>query len=167
MRIYIAGAIGEGVTTLSAFDDALQQIGVFNYNLLMLSSVIPPQSELSLVEVVPPGALGGTFGDRLYVVLAAARTATSGEAIGAAIGWYQFNDGRGVFVEHETIASDEATVSECLRRDVSGTLRDLCVRRGIAYDPERAGMKMVTATAGNRPTCVLVLAAYETSPWSV
>ena len=42
MKLYIAKAIGRGSTELAAFDAALVGAGVANFNLIRLSSVIPP-----------------------------------------------------------------------------------------------------------------------------
>ena len=47
MEIQISTGIGIGPTQLSAFDSALNNAGVANYNLLKLSSVIPPKSKNS------------------------------------------------------------------------------------------------------------------------
>ena len=42
MKIRLSSGRGEGPTPLAAFDAALLDAGVSNYNLLPLSSVIPP-----------------------------------------------------------------------------------------------------------------------------
>ncbi len=44
MRIDIVWGGSEGKTLLSAFDRALLNAGIHNFNLIPLSSVIPPQS---------------------------------------------------------------------------------------------------------------------------
>ena len=48
MTIYIASGVGIGKTPLSAFDAALKDAGVYNFNLITLSSVIPPKSVIKL-----------------------------------------------------------------------------------------------------------------------
>ena len=52
--IIVAGGvfsgIGKGETALSAFDAALKQAGVYNYNLICLSSIIPPGAIVKEVE---------------------------------------------------------------------------------------------------------------------
>ena len=72
MRIPLVSGIGHGKTLLSSFDDALQRCGVCNYNLIPLSSVIPPRSEIVLVDryATPPDE----YGHRLYVVKADMRS---------------------------------------------------------------------------------------------
>jgi arginine decarboxylase len=46
LRIQIATGTGAGPTPLGAFDAALLDAGVANYNLICLSSVIPPASAI-------------------------------------------------------------------------------------------------------------------------
>ncbi len=52
MKIHIGTSIGTGETELSAFDTALYNAGIANYNLLYLSSVIPPRVNSSSMTVV-------------------------------------------------------------------------------------------------------------------
>ncbi|MDQ2678046.1 MAG: pyruvoyl-dependent arginine decarboxylase, partial [Actinomycetota bacterium] len=47
LSINVVGAVGTGPTSLAAFDDALVSVGVANYNLVRLSSVIPPGSTVT------------------------------------------------------------------------------------------------------------------------
>ena len=44
MKIIVTSGTGEGPTSLAAFDAALLDAGVANYNLICLSSIIPPGS---------------------------------------------------------------------------------------------------------------------------
>ena len=53
MKLYLAKAIGRGSTELAAFDAALVGAGVANFNLIRLSSVIPPDGEVVEVERCP------------------------------------------------------------------------------------------------------------------
>ena len=81
--IVLARGIGSGPTTLAAFDAALLDAGVANYNLICLSSVIPPGSQvLRRRWHTPPQA----WGQRLYVVLSQAREDRPGQAVHAGIG---------------------------------------------------------------------------------
>ena len=43
MNIYVSSGIGYGQTKLAAFDAALNEAGIANFNLIKLSSVIPPK----------------------------------------------------------------------------------------------------------------------------
>lgn len=46
LSTHLATGTGEGPTPLAAFDAALMDAGVANYNLLCLSSVIPPNARI-------------------------------------------------------------------------------------------------------------------------
>ena len=100
MKLYLASAIGRGSTELGAFDAALFGAGVANLNLVRLSSVIPPGSDIIQVERCP-FEQNGRWGDRLYAVYAEQRTTTPGEQVWAGVGWCQDREtGQGLFVEH-------------------------------------------------------------------
>jgi hypothetical protein len=51
MEIYLSTGIGEGPTPLAAFDAALNA-GIANYNLIVLSSVIPARSVMRRAKFV-------------------------------------------------------------------------------------------------------------------
>jgi len=50
VNIQVSGGIGSGPTELSAFDQALVRAGVANYNLIYLSSVLPPDSDVTVMQ---------------------------------------------------------------------------------------------------------------------
>jgi arginine decarboxylase len=86
MPIYISTGIGEGPTPLAAFDSALMAAGVANYNLLCLSSVIPPNARIVRAQrLTPPNE----YGRRLYVVLSQMRQNRRFRHAHAGIGWIQ------------------------------------------------------------------------------
>ena len=106
---------------LSAFDHALINTGTANYNLVRLSSVIPPNAEIIKLDGKIP-ELGGTWGDRLYVVYAEARTEQLGEEVWAGIGWVQDPDTKkGLFVEHE--GHSELQVRSDIKESLIGLLK--------------------------------------------
>lgn len=51
LAIQVRAATGRGPTSLAAFDDALSVAGVANFNLVRLSSIIPPGSDVAAVSV--------------------------------------------------------------------------------------------------------------------
>ncbi|MFN8591102.1 MAG: pyruvoyl-dependent arginine decarboxylase [Thermomicrobiales bacterium] len=164
--IAVAGGIGEGQTLLSAFDAALWACGVHDFNLIPLSSVIPPGSRVTRGDryETPRQA----FGHRLYVVKAESRSAEEGMVLAAGIGWWQWDDGRGVFVEHALQRTDQsrAAVVADLAAQITTSLGDLARRRGVAFVPERAEMQIASTVVRAMPTCALVLAVYEAAAWS-
>lgn len=107
MDIPIVAGVGHGSTPLSAFDDELRACGVLNYNLIPLSSVMPPSARVHPIDRYHSS--WEEHGHRLSMVKAEIRSDQPGLALGAGIGWYQWHDGRGVFVEHELAARTSRT----------------------------------------------------------
>jgi arginine decarboxylase len=159
LTIGLAGGAGAGPTSLAAFDAALRDIGVANYNLIRLSSVLPPGSVLtrSPGPLFPPGG----WGDRLYVVTADARSDIPGTDVWAGIGWIRDPEtGAGLMVEHE--GHSEAEVVS----DIGASLASL--RRGRGKAGERlVEQSMVTSgtTCTTEPVCALVMAVFTAEPW--
>ena len=76
MKIKVSSAVGSGPTALGAFDAALRNAGIENYNLIPLSSVIPTGAELERARHSTPPS---EYGHRLYVVMARHETSQLGE----------------------------------------------------------------------------------------
>ncbi|MEL6981038.1 MAG: pyruvoyl-dependent arginine decarboxylase [Actinomycetota bacterium] len=161
IEIVISRGQGTGGTTLSAFDAALAEAGIANLNLLCLSSVIPPRARVRRGSGAEALAAfpDVDWGDRLYCVLAESRADQPGQEAWAGIGWWQDDDGRGVFVEHH--GHDEAEVTA----DVECSLRECVTRRGRQLDQGRWQMEVNGARCIDRPVCALVVATYETQGW--
>jgi arginine decarboxylase len=159
MNIHVASGIGTGPTTLAAFDEALNVNGIANYNLLYLSSVIPPQATVTVQPgAIPAEIMPGTWGDRLYVVMAEQRTDIVNEEVWAGIGWVQDPETKkGLFVEHE--GHSEASV----RNDIEASLRALMKTRGIDFG--EINMAVKGAICDGTPICAMVVAAYQASDW--
>lgn len=158
MRIEVASGVGSGPTELAAFDAALIAAGVANFNLVVLSSVIPPGSEV--VPRTEPVTPGGAWGDRLYVVLAQERVATRNAEAWAGLGWVQEEtSGRGLFVEHH--GSSRAEVEH----DITDSLETLCRNRGEQFGAPHV---QVTGTSCHEgAACALVVATYGSASWAV
>lgn len=158
--IEVIRSSGTGPTTLAAFDAALIDAGIANFNLLRLSSVIPPDT-----EVVP--ALGratratGEWGDRLYVVMAELRADRPGREAWAGIGWVQDEEsGKGLFVEHEAHSEHQ------VRNDIEQSLGALVAGRpDHRFGPVHSVVHGVRCE--DQPACAMVTAVYESEPWSV
>lgn len=161
MNIHIASSIGTGPTTLAAFDAALYQAGIANYNLLKLSSVVPPDTTIIQHETdgVPSELMPGTWGDRLYVVMAEQREDKPNAEAWAGIGWVQDPDTKkGLFVEHE--GSSESSV----RRDITQSLEALMATRNISnFGP--ISMQVTGRTCTHHPVCAMVVAVFQASDW--
>jgi arginine decarboxylase len=156
LRIPITTGTGGGPTPIAAFDAALLDGGVGNFNLIRLSSAIPP---LSVVEMASgPVAPLGRWGDRLYVVYAHRGASEPGREAWAGIGWIQNSDtGAGLFVEHD--ADDEETV----RADIASSLAAMAEARTVDFGPPSI------VTAGVRcfgqPVAAITVAVFGARDW--
>ncbi len=157
MNIYLTKGTGDGPTTLAAFDKALFDAGIANFNLLRLSSVIPPASTiLRLKDHKMP--IEGEWGDRLYVVMAEYRTAEIGIEAWAGVGWVVEKDsGKGLFVEHEGTNRDK------VERDIQHSLEALMVTRGVDYG--EINMELNGVMCEDEPVCAMVVAVYKAEAW--
>jgi arginine decarboxylase len=155
MKIMITPGRGTGPTSVAAFDAALQAAGVLNYNLIHLSSVIPPCSTIVREQYVAPT---DEYGHRLYVVMARRDESVEGAEAWAGIGWTQEKgDGRGLFVECT------ASTEEGVRKALHDSLCSMMKSRGREYGPiqcEISGMR-----CDGQPVCALVIAVYKSQGW--
>lgn len=95
MRIDIVWGESEGKTLLSAFDRALLNAGIHNFNLIPLSSVIPPQS---VIHETGTYTSSDRVGEILYVVISSLSSHKSNALISAGLGWVQTQEG-GLLIE--------------------------------------------------------------------
>jgi arginine decarboxylase len=159
MNIHLSAGIGSASTKLAAFDVALNDAGIANYNLLRLSSVIPPNSTIvNHSSPLSSNELTGKWGDKLYVVMAEERSDTPGAEVWAGIGWVQEKgSNKGLFVEHE------GDSEESVRSDIQKSLETLMKTRGVDFGDVQ--MKVVGTKCVDEPVCALVIAAYESTGW--
>ena len=154
MKIHITHGFSEGKTELSAFDGALFKAGIANFNLIELSSIIPPRSSIKL------GAIDWNnkgFGKKLYVVLSKKEETRPGKSAFAGIGWCQDNTGKGLFVEHS--GSTEKEVKELINK----SLTDMKKIRNEPFGDIQFEIKGITCK--NNPVSVLVCAVYKIEGW--
>ncbi len=163
MDILVTTGKGVGKTPISAFDAALKDAGVHNYNLIYLSSVIPPKARIKFEKLEENPK---EWGHKLYVVKSEMRSRQSGQYIGAALGWYQLEDGRGIFVEHENIGETKESVERDLKSEIEKSLSDMCKTRGVKIDKNKFKSRICTAKVDNLPASVIVVAVYKSEKWS-
>lgn len=157
LRIPVVSGIGTGPTKLAAFDAALVATGVADRNLIRLSSVIPPGS--TIVPGCGPVVAPGGWGDRLYVVMAEARSSVLHDRLAAGIGWVQDAEtGRGLFVEHEGHSADE--VETHIRDSLDALVRSRNVDFGDVQ------MQLSTTVCEGPASCALVVAVFESASWA-
>jgi arginine decarboxylase len=154
-RITLATGIGRGPTELAAFDAALLDAGVANYNLICLSSVIPPGSRILRERWRTPVH---EYGRRLFVVMSQMRESRPGHAAHAGVGWVRDeHEGHGLFVElHD---------ADCARleHDLQATLASMQRSRGVDLGPVHT--EIASARCDGTPVCALVIAVYGSAPW--
>lgn len=155
MRICLTTGTGEGPTLLAAFDAALMNAGVANYNLLCLSSVIPPRSEIVRTKYTSPV---DDYGRRLYVVMSQMREDRPGHSAYAGLGWVQEpTTACGLFVElHD---HDRGR----LERDLHASLKAMRRYRDMRYGP--VNTEIVGAICHEQPVCALAIAVYASEAW--
>lgn len=158
LLIKVSTGSGSGPTRLAAFDSALFAAGVAGFNIIRLSSVIPPYAVVR--DVAGSDQVAGTPGDVAFCVYAAAYASTPGEQTWAGLAWAvdPGHAGAGLFVEHT--ASSEPVV----RRDLHATIDAMSRTRGLRY--RMAGQTVSSAVCLDHPVCAVVVATYGTAEWS-
>ena len=158
LTIRVSRGTGSGQTRLAAFDAALRDAGVGNFNVVRLSSVIPAGSVVK--EVGGSDQLVGRHGDILYCVYAEAYASTPHSEAWAGVAWSERDDGSGagLFVEHAGMTQTQ------VETDLRLTLEDLSLGRGGHY--RAAGSTLASAYCTFHPVCAVVVASYRTSSWS-
>jgi arginine decarboxylase len=158
MQIHIGSGVGFGPTKMAAFDAALNEIGIANYNMIRLSSIVPPKSDIVVHDGRMPIAMPGEWGDRMYIVMAEMRVDTPNKEAWAGIGWVQDKEtGKGLFTEHE--GANEETV----RRDIRQTLEALMATRNVDWGEIQ--MQVAGRICTHQPICALVAAVFQASDW--
>jgi arginine decarboxylase len=162
MQIHVGSGIGTGPTTMAAFDEALDKVGIANFNMLRLSSIVPPESKVFVHKGRMPFSMPGTWGDRMYLVMAEKRVDRHNAEAWAGVGWVQDKKtGRGMFTEHE--GASEAFV----RNEITQTLEALMEMRTRKEEFDWGSIQMVVVgqACTDRPVCALAVAVFQTSDW--
>lgn len=154
--ITITKGTGTGDTKIAAFDAALFEAGIANYNLIRLSSIIPTGSKLEIGKFTTPP---DEFGHKLYIVYASEIQVEAGKEAWAGVGWTLAEDGsgKGLFTEHEGHSEQEVT------NLINETLTNMLSYRPGTYGAighEVAGIECV-----GKPVCALVAAVYKSEGW--
>ncbi|MFC7043122.1 pyruvoyl-dependent arginine decarboxylase [Halonotius sp. GCM10025705] len=152
--IHVAGGIGRAPTAMAAYDAALADANLHNYNLVAVSSVIPADATIEVVDRAPDL---GAAGNQLTVVEGrsvvgpdeAAETATT------AIAWAT-GPGPGLF--YEASGTDPDVVEAAARRGLDAG----CELREWEFTDRDTLVSTVDADGGGH-TAAVVLAAYGDS----
>lgn len=158
MDIHVADGVGHGPTELAAYDAALTDAGVGDFNLVTVSSVVPADATVRVVGTAPDL---GPAGNRLTVVQAHASAspddAHETDAVTACLGWAT-GPGPGLFYE------GDGTDADAVRRTVREGLaagRDL---RDWTFDAEETCCATVATDESAYAAAVVVAAYGESDP---
>jgi arginine decarboxylase len=157
MLIRVFSATASGPTPLAAFDRALQVGNAHDTNIIVLSSVVPAGA-----TVVRGTAEKGEFpvGDRLYSVMAEQRVSEPGAEAWAGLAWAADRaGGGGLFVEAHGHSERQ------VRFDLEQTLGSIAADRPY-WDMGAIDLEVAGTTCEHEPVCALVMAIYESAPWS-
>ncbi|UTF53223.1 pyruvoyl-dependent arginine decarboxylase [Natronosalvus rutilus] len=143
-----------GPTKMAAYDGALADAGIENYNLVTVSSVIPATARVEAVGTAPDL---GPVGNRLTVVQGHA-TAADNEPASAALAWAESDGGEGPGLFYETTGTDPDSVRE---RALDGLEAGQALRNW-AFDEPSVQVETTEEESGAYQAAVVV-AAYGTS----
>lgn len=155
MNITVTSGTGVAKTTLAAFDKALNEANIANYNLLYLSSVIPSGSKIVIKK---PDTKNEEYGHKLYCVMSKKFETEPYKEVWAGIGWVQSEDGCGLFVEHS--GESETEVKDLINASLSDMVK---YRPGYKYGNIKH--KLAGIKCKNNPVCALAVAVYQSQSW--
>jgi len=151
--IRVVWGTATGPTEMAAYDAALAEANVHDYNLVPVSSVIPADAAVDAVDTAPDL---GPAGERLTVVEACATVAGPGRA-SAGLAWATSEEGPGLFYE----AAGETGVADVRGRVLEGLSTGRELRDWTFGEPQ---YEVVTAPAEpGMYTSAVVLAVYGAS----
>ncbi|MBI2667473.1 hypothetical protein HYX17_01750 [Candidatus Woesearchaeota archaeon] len=162
MRIKLVKGLGRGPTELAAFHEALRGAGIDILNLDKLSSVIPVRAEIEVVDKLNlPHKKHGYLMD---LVRSYHTVSKSGDVACAGIGWTQYPDGSGYFVEHH--GNSEKEVRYLLKRTLSHMItKDEKNLKRFKLNLEDLEVKLYTISGEcydkDEPVCAFVGALYK------
>ena len=154
-ELIVISGLGEGQTGLSAFDSALWDAGISNYNLIRLSSIIPKNSKLKIKKI---DWNKKEIGNKLYVVLSESLQDKKGKDAWSGIGWIQAKDGSGVLMEHSGESKKEV---EAL---IIKSLEDAKKTRGGGYSKPK--MKIIGTKCLDKPVSSVVAVVFKSEVWN-
>jgi arginine decarboxylase len=140
---------------MAAYDAALADAGLHNYNLVTVSSVIPAAADVEAVGTAPDL---GPAGDRLTVVEAHANAAGP-RHVSAALAWADSEAGPGLFYE----AADETDAADVEGRVRAGLDAGMELR-DWSFDDATVRTVSADAEPGEYASAVVVAAYGDSEP---
>lgn len=147
MENYIlTSGIGHGNFKLTSFDDALISSGVFNYNLVKVSSILPAHATLKDRIELKEGSV-------LFTAYSSISSNIKGEQLATAIavGIPEDSEKPGIIMEHSLNSTKEQVI-----KDITAMVKEAMGKRGyiikeikvVAVEALSEGKEFVTAYAG-------------------
>lgn len=158
--IRITDGVGTGPMPAAAYDSALAEAGIEDYNLIPLSSVIPAGASLEEVDHI--GDLGPV--GHIVTVVQASITVDGGERAAAGLAWAQQPDA-GVGILYEATAMGTGATDTVEQALTAGLEHGLALR---SLEGTTRGERIVSVDAPPDSTaCALVVAVYgrASEPW--
>lgn len=84
-KVILTKGIGRGISQVNAFDNALLDAGIANYNLIRVSSIVPPKAKIFYLKDLKSKSISLPLGSLLPVVYAACFSQKKGERISAVL----------------------------------------------------------------------------------
>ncbi len=159
MKIFVTYGAGRGRTYKSAFDAALWDAGIANYNILELSSVVPNGTDIEIKKInYNERNNHAERGFKLYAVLAYKNETMPGKEAWAGVGWIQSKkDKGGLFVEHHGESKEE------VEKLIEDSLEDM--KKYRKEDFGEIQMKVHGIKCEGDEVCSLVSAVFESEDW--
>jgi len=130
---FLAGGVGlSTVSPLNAFDNALKDAGIADYNLIPVSSIIPEEA----VEVEPRSLEKGSM---VFVVISISQ-GVSGDRVLAGIGWTKPENSIGIIMEYH---GKNDTDVEGARERLREMLREAMGVRGLPMEEPKYHLEML------------------------
>lgn len=153
MDINITYGVGIGDTDLAAFDAALFDAGIANFNLIKLSSIIPPHANLIYGKVDLNNI---DVGSKLYAVYTYHVATKQGESACAGLGWKYTKNYGGIFVEY---SSNNYTTTH---NYIESTLNSMNRYRHIKSENI---IKIIESSYQKQSICSIIAALYKIENW--
>lgn len=183
LAIQVAAAVGRGPSRRAAYDHALLQLGVANFNLVPMSSSMIPLGATMQVWKDPAESLvmklnvtdptHQLWGQRLNCAYAVQYLGPGSLLAGAAgLGWLQVTDATqsrwfgGLLVEHiATSPHGEPRAEKDVHQQIRESLNAMVENRGMPT-PDKLHVLVKTAGGSSKlHTAIVVFAAYALQAW--
>jgi arginine decarboxylase len=151
-KIFLTKGSASGSTEIVAYCNALKEAGLFNMNLIRLSSVLPHNSEIIRRK---PAFSYEDYGKKVYVIISEAKTSKKGKTACAVLGWIKEERGSGHGIVLEMQGKKEVEVMDNLKKSLVEVAKD---RKEGYKDVE---LVTESITCEKEPVCAIVALVFN------